>query len=116
MSLEKLADWAGFRSRSIYFVGGLLFGILILLAWSAWPHTSSNQQSVVGSQELAGRDSDSWPLTPRPSPDDGPAIRFRDLAASSGVSFNHVAGFTDMHYFPEVMGGGVAWIDFDQDG
>jgi hypothetical protein len=48
--------------------------------------------------------------------DDSSAIRFRDLASLAGIKFRHEAGYTEMHYFPEVMGGGVAWIDYDQDG
>ncbi len=96
MSLEKLADRAGFRSRSIYFVVSLLFAILILLAWSAWPYVSSNQEPAVGARESEARESGGLPLVSLLSPDDGPAIRFSDLAASAGIHFNHVAGFTDM--------------------
>src|SRR5437867_1831373 len=43
-------------------------------------------------------------------------IRFQDLARAAGVNFRHVNSPTDMHYVPEIMGGGVAWIDYDQDG
>jgi hypothetical protein len=43
-------------------------------------------------------------------------IRFEEIALSAGIDFHHVDGRTPMHYFPEVMGGGVAWLDFDQDG
>jgi enediyne biosynthesis protein E4 len=54
---------------------------------------------------------------PEPStPSDAETIRFVDLAKAAGVSFGHIDGHTAMHYFPEVMGAGVAWIDYDQDG
>jgi hypothetical protein len=43
-------------------------------------------------------------------------IHFRDLAKSAGITFQHFDSKTDMHYVPEIMGGGAAWIDYDQDG
>jgi hypothetical protein len=55
--------------------------------------------------------------SPRTNADDGRVrIQFRDLAKSAGVTFKHQHSRTDMHYVPEIMGGGVAWIDYDQDG
>jgi enediyne biosynthesis protein E4 len=51
--------------------------------------------------------------------DDAPPpvrILFRDLAKTAGIHFQHFHGTTDMHYVPEIMGGGAAWIDYDQDG
>jgi enediyne biosynthesis protein E4 len=44
------------------------------------------------------------------------AIRFRDVAKDVGVAFRHDDGRTPMHYFPEAMGSGVAWLDYDLDG
>src|SRR5262249_52278739 len=38
------------------------------------------------------------------------------VAHSAGIHFQHVDGRTDMHYVPEAMGSGVAWLDYDQDG
>src|SRR5437868_8959735 len=43
-------------------------------------------------------------------------VTFRDLAKSARLDFHHFAGPTSMHYVPEIMGGGVAWLDYDQDG
>lgn len=43
-------------------------------------------------------------------------IAFRELTAEIGVAFHHEDGASPMHYFPEIAGGGVAWLDFDQDG
>src|SRR5262245_39329295 len=45
-----------------------------------------------------------------------PDIVFREVTAGSGVTFRHVDGATDYHYVPEIMGGGVAWLDYDNDG
>jgi hypothetical protein len=47
---------------------------------------------------------------------DAALIRFRDSARDAGLSFQHDDGRSAMHYFPEAMGAGVAWIDYDQDG
>jgi hypothetical protein len=49
-------------------------------------------------------------------PDDGVRIRFEDLTRTAGIDFEHIDGRSPMHYLPEVMGAGVAWIDYDQDG
>src|SRR5947207_14446289 len=50
--------------------------------------------------------------------DDRPSgpIAFRDVTASSGVSFRFDAGSRGKHDLPEIMGGGVALIDADGDG
>jgi hypothetical protein len=44
------------------------------------------------------------------------AIAFEDVARSSGIAFRHIDGATPTQYLPEVMGGGVAWLDYDRDG
>jgi len=41
---------------------------------------------------------------------------FRDIAAKSGLAFEHFIGASGEHYLPEIMGPGVALIDFDNDG
>ena len=47
----------------------------------------------------------------RPSP-----ITFLDVAAEAGVAFRFDDGSRGRHDLPEIMGGGVALIDFDGDG
>lgn len=49
------------------------------------------------------------PLVPAP-------IAFRDVAAEAGVSFRFDNGSRGRHDLPEIMGGGLALIDFDADG
>src|SRR5688500_3683157 len=46
----------------------------------------------------------------------GPVVRFREVAAESGVDFRHVNGASPQKYFPETMGAGVAVFDYDNDG
>ena len=43
-------------------------------------------------------------------------IAFRDLAKAAGINFLHINSPSEKHYVPEIMGGGAAWIDYDQDG
>lgn len=43
-------------------------------------------------------------------------LHFEDVAERAGVSFLHFDSATEMHYIQEIMGGGVAWIDYDGDG
>ena len=41
---------------------------------------------------------------------------FVDVATASGVGFHHFLGATGEYYFPEIMGGGCALLDYDNDG
>ncbi len=43
-------------------------------------------------------------------------VTFTDVTALTKIDFRHVASPTDLKYLPETMGGGVALIDFDNDG
>ena len=41
---------------------------------------------------------------------------FRDVAAQSGLRFEHVNGSSGQFYLPEIMGAGGAFLDYDGDG
>jgi len=41
---------------------------------------------------------------------------FVDEAAAAGVEFRYDNGMTGQYWFPEIMGGGVALLDYDNDG
>jgi hypothetical protein len=49
-------------------------------------------------------------------PSSVPPIAFRDVTAASGVTFRFEHGSRGRHNLPEIMGGGVALIDADDDG
>lgn len=49
-------------------------------------------------------------------PSDSPQVTFTDITAQSGITFRHVNGATGEKLLPETMGGGVAFLDFDNDG
>src|SRR6266849_2129839 len=111
MSLDQFGNRTGPSLRLASFVSCLLFGTLIALGWIVWRQYRSKLF-------LYQIQSEEHSATPSATSPDGDAlvIRFQDLALSAGIDFLHVDGRTPMNYFPEVMGGGVAWIDYDQDG
>lgn len=41
---------------------------------------------------------------------------FEEIAERAGLKFHHCAGATGEYYFPEIMGAGVALLDYDDDG
>lgn len=41
---------------------------------------------------------------------------FREVAREAGLDFEHFAGASDAFFLPEIMGSGVALLDFDLDG
>src|SRR5437016_349753 len=41
---------------------------------------------------------------------------FVDVTKSAGIDFVHFDSATPRHYIQEVMGSGIAWIDYDNDG
>lgn len=45
-----------------------------------------------------------------------PKPRFRDVAATTGLNFHQFTGATGKYYLPEIMGSGVALLDYDGDG
>src|SRR5208283_1994299 len=55
------------------------------------------------------------PGTPGTQPDIVPG-NFVDVTASSGVQFHHYASQTAKKYMLEIMGSGVALLDYDNDG
>jgi len=44
------------------------------------------------------------------------AVQFTDVAKAMGIDFTHTTGAFGQKWFPETMGAGVAWIDYDGDG
>ena len=47
---------------------------------------------------------------------DVPKVAFADVTAAAGITFRHVNGSVGKKLLPETMGGGIAVIDFDNDG
>jgi hypothetical protein len=58
----------------------------------------------------------SAPVAPTRSNPEIPVARFTDITKSSGVTFVHNNGAYGEKLLPETMGGGVAFLDYDNDG
>ena len=43
-------------------------------------------------------------------------VVFREVSAETGLRFQHFTGATGQFYLPEIMGSGVALLDYDRDG
>jgi tetratricopeptide (TPR) repeat protein len=43
-------------------------------------------------------------------------IRFMDMTAAAGIAFTHEAGATGAKWYPETIGAGVGFVDYDGDG
>ena len=90
----RLYDGAGIERSSTML---LMAGIMLVLT------------AEMGAGARATRGLRTQPPTPS-------TIRFSDVSARLGVDFRHSAGRSAGHQLPETMGGGVAWIDYDNDG
>jgi len=58
----------------------------------------------------------SVPVAPIRSEAEIPVAKFTDITTASGITFVHNNGATGEKLLPETMGGGVAFLDFDDDG
>jgi hypothetical protein len=90
-----------------YLWAGLILAVLIagLVGWHYWYKSSHDEESRADPSEHSTRPAE------HPAP-----CFFKEVAQEAGIDFRHADGQTPMQYFPEVMGGGAAWLDFDQDG
>ena len=43
-------------------------------------------------------------------------VQFRDVTRETGIQFRHERAASPQRLYPETMGAGVAWIDYNQDG
>src|SRR5262245_47625778 len=95
--------------------------VLCLLLTSTAVH-SQHSQSPGQSQERptqTGRSYGTGDPARKPAPPSPQApspIIFTDSTAKSGVAFRHLASPTSQKYLIEAMGGGVALLDYDNDG
>src|SRR5258708_33930321 len=50
------------------------------------------------------------------APEEIPVAKFTDITSASGIGFTHVNGAYGDKLLPETMGGGVAFLDFENNG
>ncbi len=53
------------------------------------------------------------PGSGKPAPSD---VWFEEVAQQSGLEFQHMRHLTQRYWFPEIVGAGLCWIDYDRDG
>ena len=56
------------------------------------------------------------PVAAPPAPVELPRVRFTNITRESGITFSHHSGARGEKLLPETMGGGVAFLDYDNDG
>ncbi|HEX8475458.1 MAG TPA: CRTAC1 family protein [Pyrinomonadaceae bacterium] len=76
---------------------------------TATPTPARTGRAYSGSGDAVRRPPSSAPQAPSP-------VTFTDITAQSGVTFKHAASPTSQKYLLETMGGGVAMLDYDNDG
>lgn len=67
-------------------------------------------------EKVAGDVEQTSKVRNRPTVEAIPPVAFSDITDASGIDFVHVNGDTGKKLLPQTMGGGVAFIDFDNDG
>src|SRR6478735_1119878 len=85
-----------------------LVGLALIFAWGIWKFGPSSQPSDhpdLGLTRLQAKALAEIPLA-----------KFTDVTVESGVKFVHNNGAYGDKLLPETMGGGVAFLDFDNDG
>lgn len=58
----------------------------------------------------------SAPVSPERPQAEMPTVKFTDVTSEAGIAFTHNNGAYGDKLLPETMGGGVAFLDFDNDG
>ncbi|MCZ6710507.1 MAG: VCBS repeat-containing protein, partial [Gammaproteobacteria bacterium] len=89
-----------------------LFGIIgvVAIAVFIWISRSGPQEIAMTEYDTIGpRASTTQPLAP-------PVLRFTDITHTAGIDFLHETGAYGDRLLPETMGGGVAFLDYDNDG
>jgi hypothetical protein len=56
------------------------------------------------------------PLRHRPNLSNPYGVEFRDVTNEAGIHFHHERAASPKRMYPETMGAGVGWIDYNQDG
>ncbi|MCH7703014.1 MAG: VCBS repeat-containing protein, partial [Planctomycetes bacterium] len=85
--------------------------ILLVLSAAEGCRKDSNDD---GSARLPAAQGGPMERLAEPSPN--PAPWLVDVAATSGLRFEHTTGATGRYYFPEIAGSGCALFDYDNDG
>jgi hypothetical protein len=91
--------------RSIAVIGVIT---VIVLAVIYWPEGSDRVTSISDYQS-------SGPRPARTAPLEIPGLKFTDITLAAGIDFVHRTGAYGERLLPETMGGGVAFLDYNDD-
>jgi hypothetical protein len=108
---------AGTQKRAAKLLSRLALVAPLLLCPN--PSARARQQPQTTPAQRTGRSYDTAAPSrrpPAPAPQSQSPVTFTDITAQSGVRFTQSASPTSQKYLPETMGGGVALLDYDNDG
>ena len=93
--------------RSAAVLGAALALLVIGLLWK---YSQRVEPVPVAEQEVSG------PQLAVEDPVSPPSLRFTDVTVEAGIDFVHETGAYGERLLPETMGGGIAFLDYDNDG
>lgn len=91
----------------------LLFGLQTVPSLAQQPSPTATPAPQTGKAYSAG---DTRTPPPAPRPQSQSPIKFTDITRETGISFKRESSFTSNKYLLEAMGGGVAMLDYNNDG
>jgi hypothetical protein len=83
------------------------------VTWLAWALTAAGLAGCQRSAPPALAINDEPQVALKPAPG---LPWFEDVTRASGINFRHFDSSTPINYVPEMMGSGLGWIDYDNDG
>ncbi len=81
---------------------------LVTLPGQSGGQTEAGRAASLQSKEVKGRSGT--------DADNPYGVQFRDVTRAAGIHFHHERASSPKKMYPETMGAGVAWIDYNQDG
>src|SRR5437867_8369083 len=120
LAQPKARGWfAGQRSFANLTLRQFLIVTASLLSCSTFAVLDAQQPTQTPAPRRPGRSysTGDLPKTPPPPGPRAPSpVTFNDITAATGIDFKDAASATSMKYLLETMGGGVAILDYDNDG
>ena len=93
-----------FQRSIIVIAAVVVVGVVTLVWWSGRNERPGEKKTELTAPELPQVAADM------------PVAKFKDITAEAGIKFAHINGAYGGKLLPETMGGGVAFLDFDNDG
>ncbi len=107
--MSTTADEA--RIRRVFWRSVMVFAFIgaVALAATLWSNRARQGPAIL-EQQVHG------PQAPRDEPIAIPKLPFTDITSAAGIDFVHETGAYGERLLPETMGGGVAFLDYNDDG